>query len=773
MATFTITTAVNIDSLASKVGTDTYNVNGGTLTIDQDSRYGTNANTSATLGNITISATLGGIVNIDGRYVRLIAFTGGSGNVPASNTTISKGTASGLLIGVWSSLTVAPIAAGTAMPATGFIKIKAWNSVAFTAGALTGITATASGADTVGWLDIVGSETGTFTIPRLGNFNTYGAWYPLGSATGTAAGTYQIPSSGLTIYCPGVWVETSPASGSYEFYANAGSATAVAANFSKDFRSKVCWISTAGVVRFQNDATNSGLGGFLPASGCAIRVPNIFLQNAATALLTSNALPNATLASRYELATTGGAVVSMDLASCGWYLNMNQPFSIGITNSGVFDNITLTECASPAVWSQVGAAYIRFTEGEQQLDPKGLTRFSTPTAVLDIRFSGSTNASGAYAKLTGTASESVLANELILALDTGTASGDKITKRSNRYAYFQRGGASLIETSLAIGDTGKTNVVRRWGYFDDTDGLFFELNGTTLYAVVRSSTTGSVVDYKVAQVDWNRDTLDGAFGTSNPSLVNLDVSMMNYYFIDFPGLVAGKIRFGTYGPSGRIVAHEVFFGNTTNLNYMRTASLPLTWEQFNTATAASPSRMKTFGGAVLNEGFQTPESQIASSFPSTWYMTTAKTCTGSGFTNLISTRSGQLLPDGVTTNRLATIPQKLLYNITGGPVMIQVRVGVVLSDAVYFRPSPYYSPGEIDTTSTFPASALNQGLPIITRIYAAGTYVIDPPEAFNVRGKALTLRSDGNYGDFYTFVMKPLNPSDTVSVNIGIDWIDV
>lgn len=38
MATFTITLSQNIDSLVSKTGGDIYNVNGGTLTIDQDSR---------------------------------------------------------------------------------------------------------------------------------------------------------------------------------------------------------------------------------------------------------------------------------------------------------------------------------------------------------------------------------------------------------------------------------------------------------------------------------------------------------------------------------------------------------------------------------------------------------------------------------------------------------------------------------------------------------------------------------------------------------------
>ncbi len=74
MATFTITTAQNIDELISKAGGDIYNVNGGTLTVDQDSRYGLNQTTSTSLGAITISSTLGGTVEVDGRYIRLIPY---------------------------------------------------------------------------------------------------------------------------------------------------------------------------------------------------------------------------------------------------------------------------------------------------------------------------------------------------------------------------------------------------------------------------------------------------------------------------------------------------------------------------------------------------------------------------------------------------------------------------------------------------------------------------------------------------------------------------
>ena len=165
MATFTITTPVNIDTLASKAGSDTYNINGGYLTVDQDTRYGTNSNTSAGMGNITLSATLGGTIEFNATAVRLIPYDTGSGTVPASNTVITNNGASGKLIAVYSALNAAPTAAGAAMPASGYIKVKQVTGT-YAAGTLTGtgLTATATSPDTPGWIEIVGVNALTCTV---------------------------------------------------------------------------------------------------------------------------------------------------------------------------------------------------------------------------------------------------------------------------------------------------------------------------------------------------------------------------------------------------------------------------------------------------------------------------------------------------------------------------------------------------------------------------------------------------------------------------------
>lgn len=224
MTTYVITGDCNIDQLgtlspsgsaSARAGGDTIDTNGFDFTIDQDSRYGLTGTTSTSFGNMTINASKGGDIIIDARYVRLIPYNTGTGNVPAWNTTVSVGSASGKLIAVYSALTAAPTATGAAMPASGYIKIKSWNSTAFAAGAFTGIGASATGADVAGFIEIIADEgaSAALTCTRLGTFRVHGAWYEfLGVTTdGTRATTYQIPSNGSLVYAPGVNVQSASA----------------------------------------------------------------------------------------------------------------------------------------------------------------------------------------------------------------------------------------------------------------------------------------------------------------------------------------------------------------------------------------------------------------------------------------------------------------------------------------------------------------------------------------------------------------------------------
>jgi hypothetical protein len=356
MATFTITTTQNIDELTGKTGGDVYNINGGNLTIDQHSRFGLNngnasATTATTMGNITLSATLGGTLNIDGRYIRMIPFNGGSGTIPALNSLVTQGSASGKLMSVYSSYTVAPLVNGGTMPATGWIMIKQWNSISYTSGALTlsGVTANATGADFVGFLEIMGDEAGTINANRLGTCNILGSWFKLGTTSGSANQTLQIPNNGTLKHIAGVFIEKNAGQADYEFYPNAGTATTIG---TEAIRGKVVWISNAGLVRIGNNGSSTM--GYTPISGLEVIVPNILLCNCTTLARNAVVIPNATIATRYDFTTTGGGVVNIDKANLEWYPSFTQGYSIQLNNSGIIDALLISECATYSTWSKVG-----------------------------------------------------------------------------------------------------------------------------------------------------------------------------------------------------------------------------------------------------------------------------------------------------------------------------------------------------------------------------------------------------------------------------------
>ena len=348
MAAFSLSADTNIDALTGKAGGDTYDTNGWKLTIDQDSRVGTNQTTSTTLGSITINASKGGEVHVDGTGIWMIPYTGGSGNVPAWNTTISNGTGSGKIIGVHSSLTAASTATGAAMPASGYIRVKQ-KAGTFAAGALTGITATASNAGTTGWIEIVGDEGATVNANRLGTFRVTGAWFSLGTTSGASNQTLQIPNNGLQRYCAGVFIEKTAGQADYEFWPNAGTTTTTGTEAT---RGKVVWIDNTGLVRIGN--SGSATNGYTPTSGLAVVVPNIFFENCTTAARTANVIPNATIATRYDFNCTGGGVLEIDKCNMAWYLSAYQAYSVNVSNSGFVDAILLSEIAAPLTFNKVG-----------------------------------------------------------------------------------------------------------------------------------------------------------------------------------------------------------------------------------------------------------------------------------------------------------------------------------------------------------------------------------------------------------------------------------
>lgn len=216
----TISTSQYLDNGTARTAWEAWTINSGAeLTIRTDSRVHANAPVSMTGSFWSMTINEGKII-IDAQNVRWLAYNTWTWNVPAIWTTVSQWGVSGYLLGVWASLTSAPTTAWSAMPATGFIKFRETSWWFFAAGALTWIGASATWADTLWWIEIVGDETMLVSVPRLWEFRTRGGYFPLGTTNGSVGQVIQLPTNGWWANTHVAWVsvETASWSGIYEDY---------------------------------------------------------------------------------------------------------------------------------------------------------------------------------------------------------------------------------------------------------------------------------------------------------------------------------------------------------------------------------------------------------------------------------------------------------------------------------------------------------------------------------------------------------------------------
>lgn len=326
---------------------DTYAISAGSTLVVRTDSYCCPNHTVAfgSLDTVTFSG-VGGTLHFDPTYVKYITYTGGSGNAPAYGTTISRGGASGVFLGTWANWQSEPTVAGAAIPATGFMKIGGITGGNFTAGALTGIAATCSGAEAQGWIEVRGSDTATITVPRIGKVTSTEAWFELGTTNGTRGQILACPTTATFAgVWAGVWIETSASSGVYEQYSGVGSQVALATT-PTDERAKFVWQTTAGI-RIGNDGTN-GVG-FLPPTGCKVRIPATILTNVTRTVSGSGArvLPNATIATRQEFITTGAGYFDLRGIASQWHMNFSQAFYVKYKSCLISDSMILSEIASP------------------------------------------------------------------------------------------------------------------------------------------------------------------------------------------------------------------------------------------------------------------------------------------------------------------------------------------------------------------------------------------------------------------------------------------
>ena len=173
-------------------------------------------------------------------------------------------------------------------------------------------------------------------------------------------------------------------------------------------------------------------------------------------------------------------------------------------------------------------------------------------------------------------------NQAAAILQSGIGTNGYCIHQTKRYHHYMPGKSQLVYSTFNSG-AAQQNVIKRTGYFDDRDGIYFEQTSNgTLNFVIRSYTNAGIgnSERRVPQSQWNKDKLDG----SGPSGYTLDITKTQLFFTDFEWLGVGRVRCG-FGIDGKnIIAHEFYNSNVIDTVYMSNPNLPVRCEIRNTGS---------------------------------------------------------------------------------------------------------------------------------------------------------------------------------------------
>ena len=237
------------------------------------------------------------------------------------------------------------------------------------------------------------------------------------------------------------------------------------------------------------------------------------------------------------------------------------------------------------------------TAGSTSFDAFGRMRTSEPMTLFDSSHRYSDN--GLWFTASGVSGGGVFnQNQGLVDLNVTNASGSFVYRETSKVFAYQPG-KSLLTLNTFVMSPAKTGLRQRVGYFGVDNGMFIELNNFTLSFVERTLINGSPsTETRVSQENWNGDKLDG----TGASGLTLDISKAQILWMDVEWLGLGSVRMGFVINGQFILCHTFHHANIIASTYITTASLPLRYEIFNTASTTGNSTLKQICSSVISEG---------------------------------------------------------------------------------------------------------------------------------------------------------------------------
>ena len=266
---------------------------------------------------------------------------------------------------------------------------------------------------------------------------------------------------------------------------------------------------------------------------------------------------------------------------------------------------------------------------------------------------------------------------LTLSVD-GTA-GAIAAVQSRQDTPYEKGKSQLVKITGVLGPS-TAGVRVRLGYFDPSDGFYIEQDVDGLALVRRSSTTGTVVETRVPQANWNIDRMDG----TGPSEVTLNPERAQIFVLDGQWLGVGRVRLGFNVDGTTYYVHQFLHANEAIVApYTRSFTLPVRYE-VATTVAGGVGELTAICCDVESEGGV--DAPVGFDFAAANQTDVATSTTPAA---VLSIRPAVDFPAGGRTNRTFVVPGDISLLVVTADCLVEVQYDAVLAGGTWTRANPH------------------------------------------------------------------------------------
>lgn len=336
-----------------------------------------------------------------------------------------------------------------------------------------------------------------------------------------------------------------------------------------------------------------------------------------------------------------------------------------------------------------------------------------------------------------------------------TQASSSIAFQSKQYIRYQPGKSQLVLMTFC-GVAQDDNISRKIGVFDDRNGIFFEISDT-LYVGIRSYVTGSAVDTKVAQTNWNLDTLDG----TGDSGITLDVTKAQIILIDYEWLGVGRVRVGFVIDGIPVYCHEFLHANTGTGVYMSTPHLPVRYEIVANASASGTHNLDCICAMVSSEGGVQDKNLLFSIDNGVTTRAVADTPLP-----VIAIRVGTVFPGGGSLlNRSTVIPDEFTLYVNSAPILYRLYYNPTITGGAWVDHDTTHSGVQYNITGT----SISGGVVVGSGYVASANNLRADTRVSIDSDLKMTLNVAGNAGDTFAIVCTRVG-AVSASVAASLSW---